>query len=96
MSSSTWSAGWEDGSSGAWDYGDGAGALDPPNLERGTILMIRQPDRPAWVEMVVLAKVPRAPWSFVVVVARSELFRVDFSNSDLEYIIEEEDGIPAR
>eukprot|EP00972_Heterocapsa_arctica_P084645 12467398-Heterocapsa_arctica.AAC.1 len=51
---------------------------------------------PLWVETVVLAPVPRAPWSFVVVDAQSVLFKVNLARADMEYIIEEEDGISAR
>eukprot|EP00972_Heterocapsa_arctica_P065656 9690158-Heterocapsa_arctica.AAC.1 len=47
---------------------------------------------PFWIETVVLAAVPWAPWSFIVVDAQSVLL----ADADIEYIIEEEDGISGR
>ena len=54
--------------------------------------MIHPRDLPVWVETVVLSKVPQAPWSFVVLDAQYELFRVDLSSDWVEYIVEEQFG----
>ena len=98
MSGFTWSSGWGAGSSdGLDDGGSGGSALGPPpDLRFGTLLVIRPQDRPEWVETVVLDKVSQAPWSFVVVDAQYALSRVDLSSAELEYILEETEGVSAR
>ena len=96
MLSSTSSSGPAQGAFEAWDAGGNGSELGPsPGLEFGTRLVIRPRGQAVWVETVVLAKVFQAPWSFVVLDAQSELFRVDLSSDDIEYIVEDQEDVSA-
>ena len=94
MSSSTFSSGLEQDAFEGWGDGDSGSVLGPPpDLEFGIRLVIHPRDLPVWVETAVLSKVPQVPWSFVVLDAPCELFRVDPSSDTVEYIMQEQYGL---